>query len=71
MTKYFIKNSQKLKILVDGSSIYRKEHPFIDNLPLIAKNTMLHSFWIGKLEVKQNVKVPSNYLQKYTKKFKD
>lgn len=65
----FLKTSKNLKVIKDGSSLYKNELPFYESTILIYKDIINHSFWKSKLQ-KEEKKKKNSLLQKYKRKTK-
>lgn len=69
MKKPYIKSSFKLKILNDGTSFYRWEHPWKGWLPLTNQDISSHPFWKGGSNLTDKTDNQTSYIKEFTKKF--
>jgi len=65
-----MKSAYKLKILNDGSSFYRWEHPWRGWVPLTNKDISLHLLWKGKSDEASSKLDHTSYIKEYSKKYK-
>ena len=69
MKKSFLKSTVKLKVINDGSSIHKWEHPWKGWVPLTTKDISLHPLWDNNLKKEKNQSQLTS-IQKYMKTFK-
>ena len=69
MKKSYIKSNYRLKLINDGSSFYRWEHPWKGWIALTNKDISSHPMWKSQTSSTNQEENQTSYIKEYAKKF--